>query len=717
MSALKALSRIAGIAPSYFDISGHLHVTSTETRMALLNAMGFNVHDEESAFKAWQQYRAQKRREILLPCVVLQQNGAQPRHYAPFVQVNLDSPTLLHWQLILTLENGDVAKWDGEKIAIGRRTQLPLPIALPLGYHRLEATLALQGKQSHATQTVIVTPGHCWSVSADVQKRHAVGVWTNVYTLRSQHNSGIGDLADVRALIQPLAQRGADFIGLSPLHAIFNTRDNLSPYSPVSRLYRNPIYIALHDVAEWRTSKTAQEYAASPANRAMFEQLRNAPYVDYEQVWRYKRAVLNHLYATYCEENASGTTPRAQAFANYCARQGSSLVQFATFSAMADDAEKKGEGRDCRQWRQEYQAFASPAVQSWMRSHAEEINFYCYLQFVLDEQLLACSVLAQRSGMRIGIYQDMAVGIYGGGADAWSFSQSFVAEAEVGAPPDPYAAQGQNWASPPLHPLRLREQSYAYWQQVVRQCMAHSGALRIDHVMGLLRLFWIPKGLPASTGAYVRYPFEDLLGIVALESWRHQTIVIGEDLGTVPPGFRERLRKWHVLSTQVLLFEKDMHYGYKVPQAYSETALLTATTHDMAPLAGFWRSSDIATRQQIGILSDDEAHADFNMRQHDKYLLQCALHHAGLLDNTEVHATHEQTLVKAAHCFLQQAPAPLVALALDDLAGEHSSVNLPGTTNERYPNWMRKMSHSIETLLCDDADLSLVCEHDHRPAR
>jgi 4-alpha-glucanotransferase len=313
--------------------------------------------------------------------------------------------------------------------------------------------------------------------------------------------------------------------------------------------------------------------------------------------------------------------------------------------------------------------------------------------------------------MRIGLYQDLAIGTSPASADTWAYDTLFVRGVSVGAPPDPYAAEGQNWGLPPLDPRALRESGYRYFIDLVRGGFDHAGALRIDHVMGLFRLFWIPQGKSGTEGAYVRYPSNDLLGIVALESVRHNAIVVGEDLGTVPPDVPPALEKWGVLSSKVLYFERELDGGFKPADSYSPLSLATANTHDLPTLAGFWEGRDIDIRREVGLIaSDDEAdHARRERTKERAALVHRLAEEYVLPDRAEPRSATE--LRAAVHAFLCRTPAQLVGLSLDDLAGELEAVNVPGVGPDRHPSWTRKLHTTLEAIATsDDVRAAIRCD-------
>jgi 4-alpha-glucanotransferase len=369
--------------------------------------------------------------------------------------------------------------------------------------------------------------------------------------------------------------------------------------------------------------------------------------------------------------------------------------------------EKSGNA-NWREWPDEYRRPVSPAVAEFRLANERDVEFHCYVQFELDRQLGAVASEA-RSSMAIGLYGDLALGSDTGGADCWAYRDVFVHGVRLGAPPDDFATGGQDWGLPPISPEALKASGYDFWIKLLRANLKHAGALRIDHAMGLFRQFWIPSGLPASHGAYVKFPARDLLGILALESTRNDALIVGEDLGTVPSGFQSLLARWGILSSRVLYFEHNRDGSFRHHREYSKRAMVTANTHDLVPLAGYWKGRDLELRRDAGAYADTNAYTEARRRRHHEQVrlrerLNISPSEGG--EQTD-HITAAKT--RAAYLFLAKTPAPLVGVSLDDLAGEVEPVNLPGASNARFPSWSRKMGKSLGAL-ADDADAAEVLQ-------
>ena len=690
-SALHELADAVGIIPEYLDQTGReMRTTSDDTRRAILGALGIDASTDAAARDALDTLRRAENDELIAPVRVVERGDPavnRLRVRSPHARGNGGS-----WRAEIEMENGArrmiEGHWHGEPaIAV------ELPGDFPLGYHRVRVSVATGGVEWNDEQTLIVVPARCVSADDVVGADGAFGLIANLYTLRSGRNWGVGDFTDLGMLAEWGAGVGADFVGVNPLHALLNRGTDISPYSPVSRLFRNAIYIDVARVPELDQAADVRDLIASPEIRAELDALRESPAVRYEQVMGAKGLALDALHRVFREHIQGSGTARDRAYAAYVVAAGESLSRYATWMAIAELR-----GRDWSAWPQVMRTPTSVAVRIFADTHRTRVDFHRWLQFEIDRQLSEAAAHARAAGMRIGLYQDLAIGTAATGADAWAFPHLFVREASIGAPPDPYAAQGQNWGLPPMDPRALYRDRYRYFIELVRSGFAHAGALRIDHVMGLFRLFWIPEGKPGDEGAYVRYPWRDLLGILALESVRNNALVVGEDLGTVPADVPAALEKWGVLSSKVLYFERDGDGGFKPARSYPSLALATANTHDMATVSGFWQGRDIDIRRDVGLIaSDADAERARSERAGDRRALLARLVEEGLLPSADAEPTTTE-LTGAVHAFLCRTPARLAGMSLDDLAGELEAVNVPGVGPEIHASWTRKMRDPLEVI-------------------
>ena len=519
------------------------------------------------------------------------------------------------------------------------------------------------------------------------------GLALQLYGLRSARNWGIGDFEDLARLAEYIAGLGADFVGVNPLHALFPADPTrISPYAPSSRAFLNPLYIAPDRVPGFA------ELADRDALTAELADLRGTELVDYVPVHRVKFRALDALFAHFTKTAA----PTAKAtFARYCREQGEALANHALYEALAEHFVAEGGSVAWLTWPDAYHDPNSLAARDFARAARQRIAFFQWLQWIADMQLADAQRRAKAAGMRIGLYLDLAVGVAPDGATSWSEGRAVARAARIGCPPDPFSTEGQDWGLVPFSPLGLEAARYEPFRALLRANMCHAGALRLDHAMGLQRLYWIPEGESAREGAYVRYPFRALLEAVAEESCVFGTIVIGEDLGTVPAGFTDTMVRAGLLSYQVLYFGRSGQ-RFQPPEDYRREALVCASTHDLPTLKGWWTGTDIDWRVRTGRATKAEAEIRRQDRLAERTGLIEALAEAGLLPApAAAHALAAPALsdaaLIAAHRFLARTPSRLFAVQLDDALGTVEQANLPGTVDE-HPNWRRKMAVGIEEL-------------------
>ncbi|WP_104526056.1 4-alpha-glucanotransferase [Blastococcus atacamensis] len=531
----------------------------------------------------------------------------------------------------LEVDEADVVCEDGEV----RQIDGHLPADFPLGYHWLQSA---DGRR----RRLIVSPGRCW-----LPEDRAWGWAVQLYATRSRDSWGIGDLGDLRAVRRMAADQGAGFVLINPLHAVAPIeQQEASPYLPATRRFRNPIYLRVDEVPGADKVDLEQD-----AGRA----LSDGPLIDRDAVWARKREVLMRIFFAH---------GGGEAFARWREEQGQTLQDWATWAAITEE-----HGADWHTWPEELRRPGSSAVSAYQEQHGAVVAFHAWLQWALDLQFTAATG-------DMTVIQDLPIGFAGGGADAWAWQEVLADGVSVGAPPDAFNSQGQDWGSPPLIPWRLRDADYEPFIQSIRATMAGAGGLRVDHVMGLFRLWWVPVDGSAADGAYVRYPAEDLLNIVALESHRAQALVVGEDLGTVEEGVREAMAEHGVLSYRLLWFEDD------APSEWPAEAMAAITTHDLPTVAGLWTEADVDEQREHGTGTDEELERGRNS------LLE---HLPGLSDDATV-----EEAVERAHELLAQAPSLLLSATLDDAVGEQRRPNMPGA-NDR-PNWSLPLPVLVEDL-------------------
>jgi 4-alpha-glucanotransferase len=560
--------------------------------------------------------------------------------------------------------------------------------------------MAVRG-DAHARGSLqlIVTPARC---HGPAPRSRLWGLTGQLYGLRSLRNWGMGDFTDLADLTERSAALGASAAGVNPLHALFPADANhVSPYSPSSRLFLNVFYLDPEAVPDLAESSEARALLGDGGFQRELANARAAELVDYQTVWRLKLAVLELLFVSFQRRHLAASTERALAFRAFHMEMGQALEQHALFEALHEHALATGGAWSWQDWPAALQRPDTPEVAAFAREHRARVDFFTYLQWLADQQLAAVQRRARAAGMPIGLYQDIAVGVSPASAMAWANPGVTLSGVSAGAPPDWFNLHGQNWGLAPLSPVGLREDAYAVFRATLRHNMRHAGAVRLDHVMGLQRLFWIPAGASPADGAYVRYPFADLARIIALESERHRCVVIGEDLGTVPRGFRPAMRRAGMMSCRVLYFERAQDGAFAPPEAYPRQALVSVSTHDLPTLRGFWTARDVRWRELLGRFPDQAALLNARAeRARDRVLLLHALHGVGLLpagiDPERPPDDLSDELAVAVHRYLAATPGDLVMVQLEDAFGEEEQPNLPGTVE--HANWRRRLGRSLEEL-------------------
>lgn len=711
MSALDRLAGLVGIEPFYHDIWGNRRETSEATKRALVGAMGLDT-DGDTAVEASLRRVEDADWQRLLPPVMVLEEG-EPLDLSVALPTGLEQ-AVLSW----TLREEGGADHTGEA-AVGtlpstghrdfvnggrerRYLAARLPARLPCGYHRLAVSVRPDGIEGglEGTTTLIVAPQRCLTVEEAVPAGRTWGIGVQLYSLRSGEDWGIGDFSDLGRFAELAGRLGAGLVGLNPLHALFPADPHhIGPYSPSSRTFLNVLYIDVTAVPELDATPEAQERIASPAFRQALAAARSAELIDYPAASALKMPVLEALYATF--RTLGADHPRRSAFAAFQAEMGEPLRRHAVFEALHEHFFRQDPALWMwRNWPAAFRTPDSPEVQAFAADHAERVGFFEYLQWEADRQLGVAADRGRAAGLPVGFYRDLAVAAHPGGGAAWADSAILVQGANVGAPPDQFNLKGQNWGLAPLSPLGLRESAYAPFIALLRANMRHAGALRIDHVMALQHLFWIPED--GSDGAYVEYPFRDLLRIVALESRRNRCIVIGEDLGTVPDGFRPALERAGILSYRVLYFERSGDGGFKAPGEYPLGAMATVSTHDLSTFKGFWTGNDLGWRQNLDLYPDQGTRdKDVWDRGVDRWRLLQALTREGLRPAeypTEDGGQAYRTALNAAvHAYLARTPSRIAMVQIEDALEEVEQPNLPGTVDQ-HPNWRRRLSAPLESM-------------------
>ncbi len=671
-AALQDLARAYGIDSEVTDWRQQRCPVAEPTLRAVLAAMGVPARTDEEIERALLERRLAPWRRPLPPCVVVRE-GEMPSvrlvrpQAAPAgeLSIELEAGGTLHVPVPSTpTATGEVG---GVRLAA---VEVPLPADLPLGWHRLRLT-----GTDRAECRLVVTPRRLELPGALAEKR-SWGFWLQLYAVRSARSWGMGDLADLAELAEWSARElGAGFLLVNPLHAAEPSPPiSASPYLPSSRRFAHASYLRIEDLPEYAL--------LGEADRAIVEawaaqcRVGNAEdSLDRDGVWTAKRSALELMHAL------PRDPAREAGYAAYREREGHGLVDFATWCTLTERY-----GPSWRAWPEELRDPRTEAVAAARAGSAGRVDFWCWVQWVLDEQLAATQRRSREAGMGIGIVHDLAVGASPDSADAWALQDVLAGEVSVGAPPDAFNQQGQEWNQPAWLPDRLAEEGYEAYRLMLRSILRHAGGLRIDHVLGLFRLWWVPRGLGPGQGTYVHYDADALLGILALEARRSGAVVVGEDLGVVTQSMRDRLRERGILGNSLLWFEVDSDGRPVPPEDWRELCMATVGTHDLPPIAGFLAGEHLRVRRELGLLTRDW---DVEVAENDKSLTAwlATFVQRGYLDPAAARlGADPEPQVLAAHRYLAATPARLLAVGLPDAAGDRRMINQPGTDTE-LPNW------------------------------
>lgn len=712
MQSVNTLAELWGIPAEYTDAAGGSVILPSEYKLAALKALGVPVSTESQLDKSIRQ-KTQQAWSQLLPRVMVLHQGQRyiiPMH-VPSTRLNntfkgelileqgKPEPLAIKAETLKEMERATLH--DKEVVCL----ELELPDDLPLGYHQL----TLKNRALIGDCRLIIAPATCYEPAELVMDKKIWGASVQLYTLRSDNNWGIGDFSDLKALAIALAQQGADIVGLNPIHALYPANPlHCSPYSPSSRNFINPLYIDVTALPEFNVCQKIDKLINESSFQQKLNTCRAEPYVDYALVASLKYPVLEAAFHHFNRTDVKNKTGRSKAFDQYRRRKGAELERHAIYDCLFEYFKAQdihSWGWPC--WPEEYRDPDSRAVTSFSRKNKDRIRFFMFLQWLAESQLAAAQQAARDAGMSVGIYRDLAVGVDRGGSDIWCNKPYYVLDASVGAPPDPVAPQGQNWGLPPFHPEAIKEAAYAPFIEMVVANMQHCGALRIDHVMGLLRLWWCPPGETADKGVYVHYPFDDLLGIIKLESQRHQCLVFGEDLGTVPPRIESTMPAARCYSNEVLLFSQSGDRFF-APEQFKSRALTCITNHDIPTLKAWWNCDDLNLRHNLNIYTHDMTQREKEIRHDTKVAMIRTLQSigeapAGMNPDDMNTMAYSREFWEKMHYYLAKTASKVVVLQLEDVLEIDSMVNIPGTSTE-YPNWRRKLTRSIHDTFSSQAN-------------
>lgn len=670
--AVRDLARRAGIAVEWHDITGRQNSVAPDVLGRILDALGLPC-ETRGDLVASRKLLGHESTVQALPPLITATAGEPTR-----LDVGASDPRAAR----LKLEGGG----ERELSLLPVQGWLCVPAVSETGYHRLLV--------DDRDIVLAVAPSRCHTIDDAVPDARLWGIAAQVYALRQHGDGGIGDAAGIAALAEAAGARGADALALSPLHALFTADPGrFGPYSPSTRLFLNPLHASPrlvfgdeHVASVLADAGLGEAFAAQEALKL----------IDWKAAAEAKFALLRALFEAFVADPSAGNALAAD-FARFRADGGDLLAQHAVFEALHAEQSAAG-ARDWRHWPVDLRDPASAAVAVFAAAHERDVLFHCFLQWLADRSLGVAQGRARQAGMRIGLISDLAVGMDPAGSHAWSRQSDVLGGLSIGAPPDLFNPNGQDWGLTGFSPRALISGGFAPFLATVRAALRQTGGVRIDHAMGLTRLWLIPQGAAATDGAYLAYPLTDLLRLLALESQRHQAIVVGEDLGTVPGGFRETLEASGLHGMRVLWFERAGQ-RFVSPAAWDRFAVAMTSTHDLPTVAGWWRGSDITTRVACGSLAAGVSEANVAAeRAGDRGALWGAMVEAGVADGQAPSPDDTPPFVDAAIAFVARTNSPLCLLPIEDIVGQEEQPNLPGTIDQ-HPNWRRRLNDDAGSLL------------------
>ncbi|HDZ56084.1 MAG TPA: 4-alpha-glucanotransferase [Pseudomonas xinjiangensis] len=663
---LTRLAKAAGINIDWIDAFDNPQTVTPQTQRAILEQLGFAAQTEEQIQTSLRQ---------------LEQDNSGTS--APLITHDQNKPLCLSPRFKpgsayrLTLESGETQNGHLDESAT-------LGPVVDCGYHLLTID------NEHVT--LAVAPLACPSVDdlTGEQNARIWGLTAQLYSLRRPGDGGLGDTGALELLVHQAAEHGADAVAISPVHAMFTAdTSNYSPYSPSSRMFFNILHSAPGQILGDQALADAVSQSGLQAEMKRLEEL---DLVDWPAASAVRIKLLRQLHESFIGQGG----PQHEDFVAFTAAGGTALAQHCRFEALHAFMLSDGQPGDWRQWPQEFRDPESPAVERFATEHQSEVDFHCFAQWLITRSLQRAQKAACDAGMRVGLIADLAVGAHGSGSQTWTRQSEFLPAISVGAPPDILNGNGQNWGISAFSPSGLKANGFRAFIEMLRANLAYAGGIRIDHVMGLKRLWVMPQGASPQDGAYLDYPFEDQLRLLALEAWRHKALVVGEDLGTVPSGMREELARRNILGMRVLLFEQDK--GVFIPSAdWPQDALATTTTHDLPSITGWYEGRDIDWRLEAGHRSAEQTEDDRPLREEEKAALTAALRKDGRLYGNQPGPAER---LMASIEFVGSTPAPLVLLPLEDALGSVEQPNLPGPGAD-HPNWRRRWTADAAIMLSE----------------
>lgn len=708
--SIDLLSKYAGISDVYHDIWGNLHHTDLKAKIEILNAMG--IKNLESPEEALQNYMKNEWIKIIPPVAVIKEGKNE-------IKIRLNMPdNLFKSQIKWVIETEKQGTIEGDFIpenlllletqningVFYKAFELHIFVKnLSFGYHKFN--LIVSGSII-ADMSLICTPPKAYMPDSISKGQRLWGPAVQIYSLRSSRNFGIGDFSDLKKIMEIFAGLGGSIVGINPINALFPANPHhISPYSPSSRNFLNYIYLAIDEIEEFHEIESTKMMFDDDF-KAKIEKLKHLDYISYNEVGRLKFSILEKIWEYFKENKIKQKTPRGVDFLSFIDDKGKNFY-FGLFNVLWEYFNKNQNICCWTQWPEDFKDKDSYATQEFAKENIDRINFYQFLEWLLIKQLQSVGNKSLELGLRIGLYGDMPVSVDPNGFDVWFEKEVYASGIGIGAPPDDFNLKGQNWGLIPFNPLKLKDYKYEPFISILRYNMKYFGAIRIDHIMSLMRLFWIPNGMQCSDGAYVNYDLDDLMGILALESQRNMTLLIGEDLGTVPDIVREKMHEWGIFSYKVMYFQKNHDGSFKSPDQYEPNSLLTVSTHDLPTLKGFWNFRDIEIRTLLDLFPNDEIRRkQIEIRENDRKALCYLLMINGLI--TEHQAIDilskkdiDINFLRLIYFCLAKSKSHILMLQLEDILLESEQINLPGTV-KTYPNWSRKYTKLIDEICANN---------------
>jgi 4-alpha-glucanotransferase len=716
MNLIEKLADLVGFHRSYTDSYGNQVYANESARYNLLIAMGYDLSNDDTINASITKLQEDTWRKML-PAVHIAK--LEDNEHIIIVSLAITECSQMSWTIVT--EQGETLT--GEVLlnelhvheehylsdVKHQKFILTLP-TLPQGYHDFTICYDQNKENCH----LIYAPKTCFSPQ-EASTDKMWGYAAQLYSLKSEENWGMGDFGDLKSLVKKSAEQGASAIGLNPLHPLYqNNPAHRSPYSPTSRCFLNSLYIDVTQVPNFKTCKAAQKRFNSDEFQAKVAFARNTELIDYPAVADVKFEIIEILFENFLSENISEKVSSPyQEFIDFKVEQGNDLLLLTTFDALYEHFRKTDfNAYGWKMWPEEFQSPHTQQVAEFQKQESKRLDYFAFLQWLAHRQLNDIASTAQTSGMPVGLYLDLAVGCDGSGVDVWSDKDVYVSGAAVGAPPDAMNTLGQDWGLTPINPVALQQQGYLPLIKALRSNMQYAGALRIDHILGLMRQYWVAPGMKANEGIYITFPFKDILRIIALESRRNDCVVIGEDLGTVPDGFSEIMEAAGLLSYKVLFFERWESGLFKRPEMYPEQSMVTVSTHDLPTLTGWWKGRDLQWRQTLNLYPNEEmGQQERSARIEDRNLLIAALADLDVIDlekaPQQTPAEMNTELSMAVQKYMAKAPSHIQLIPLEDGLEIIEQVNIPGTIDE-HPNWRQKLPVTMNEFWEENSVISIA---------